>query len=180
MKLAEHTLAAAGMGVHANRWMGACAKLAWAHNAAMTNEEVVRAYAGAVVAHDRSTIARLRHRDWTSLYPQSGEVVDSTDDDFAILDAYPGGEPQLELTGRLVGTEDRWAVSPLGGGAYRVAGDGENWWAEWRMTYPDGRKWFTIILIELRDGLVWRDTVYWAEPFDPPEWRSQWVRNIGS
>ena len=30
-------------------------------------------------------------------------------------------------------------------------------------------------LMELRDGLVWRETVYWAEPFTAPDWRSRWV-----
>jgi hypothetical protein len=79
----------------------------------------------------------------------------------------------------MVGSEDRWVTSPLGG-AYRVSGDGDSWWGEWRMTYPDGRTWFTVQLIELRDGKVWRETTYWAEPFDAPEWRRQFVDRLGS
>ena len=50
------------------------------------------------------------------------------------------------------------------------------WTAEdFRQRYPDGRVWFTVILIELRDGKVLRETQYWAEPFDPPDWRAAWV-----
>jgi hypothetical protein len=79
--------------------------------------------------------------------------------------------------GRVIGSEDRWAVSPLGG-VYRVAGEGESWWAEWRMRYPDGRIWFTVLLLELRDGKVWRETAYWAEPFEAPAWRAQWVEAL--
>lgn len=142
----------------------------------MTNEELVRRYAEAHMRHDFDTLEQLRHRAWTSVWPQSREVVRGTDMDRAISDAYPGGRPTVEPT-RLVGSEDRWAVSPLGG-VYRVAGEGENWWGEWRMTYPDGRTWFTITLLELRDGKVWRETIYWAEPFEAPEWRAQFVERL--
>jgi hypothetical protein len=68
-------------------------------------------------------------------------------------------------------------MSPSGG-IYRVEGEGENWWAEWRMRYPDGRVFLTVILLELRDGKVWRETLYWAEPFEPPEWRAGHVERI--
>jgi hypothetical protein len=29
--------------------------------------------------------------------------------------------------------------------------------------------------VEFRDGTIWRDTRYYAEPFQAPEWRAQWV-----
>jgi hypothetical protein len=122
-------------------------------------------------------MAKLRHPDWSAVWPQSGEVVRSNAADRQITESYPGGRPKL-LTGRMIGSEDRWAVSPMGG-VYRVSGDGENWWGEWRMTYPDGKTWFTITLIELRDGKVWRETMYWAEPFDAPEWRASFVERLG-
>ena len=46
------------------------------------------------------------------------------------------------------------------------------------MTYPDGRTWFTITLLELRDGKIWHETTYWAEPFDAPEWRRNFVDHL--
>jgi hypothetical protein len=46
------------------------------------------------------------------------------------------------------------------------------------MRYPDGRVWWTILLLELRDGKILRETQYWAEPFDPPSWRAEWVERI--
>ncbi len=155
-------------------------RLAWpdgaVHNQPMTNEELVKRYAEAMVAHDFDTLEKLRHPEWCSVWPQSGEVLRGNDTDRAMMAAYPGGMPRFEPK-RLLGSEDRWAVSPLGG-VYRVAGEGENWWGEWRMTYPDGRMWFTIDLIELRDGKVWRETTYWAEPFEAPEWRSHFVERL--
>jgi hypothetical protein len=141
-----------------------------------TNEEIVRRYADAVTRWDYDAISALRHAEWTAVWPQSGEVVRSTDADRQITQGYPGGTPQLQ-PGRLVGSEDRWITSPLGG-AFRVSGDGESWWTEWSMTYPDGRTWFTINLIEVRDGKVWRETQYWAEPFVAPEWRQQFVDRL--
>ena len=56
-----------------------------------------------------------------------------------------------------------------------VAGSGDFWWSEWRVTYPDGEHYLCVDLVELRDGKVWRETVYWATPFDAPAWRSPWV-----
>ena len=28
------------------------------------------------------------------------------------------------------------------------------------------------------DGKIWREVEYWADPFDPPAWRSQWVQAL--
>ena len=40
----------------------------------------------------------------------------------------------------------------------------------------DGGQVFTIVaIIELRDGKMWRDTRYYAEPFEAPEWRAKWA-----
>ena len=142
----------------------------------MTNEEVVRRYADAATRWDYETMDSLRHAQWSAVWPQSREVVRSTADDRQITLGYPGGRPTL-ITERIIGSEDRWVTSPLGG-AYRVSGDGDTWWGEWRMTYPDGKTWFTITLIELRDSKIWRETTYWAEPFDAPEWRRTFVERL--
>ena len=54
-------------------------------------------------------------------------------------------------------------------------GSGDFWWSEWRVTYPDGGVYLVVELLELRDGLVYRETVYWASPFEAPDWRAPWV-----
>src|SRR5688500_12092604 len=116
----------------------------------LTNEELVHRYTEATMRHDHAQLESMRHRDWSVLWPQSREVVHGSENFRAIVEHYPGGQPQL-LRERVVGSEDQWAISPLGG-AYRVAGAGSNWWAEWRMVYPDGRTYWSIALLELRDG----------------------------
>ena len=79
----------------------------------------------------------------------------------------------------MVGAEDRWVVSP-GNTVMRVIGSGDFWWAEWRMTYPDGSTWICVDLMELHEGKVYREVVYWALPFDAPSWRAPWVASDAS
>jgi hypothetical protein len=35
-----------------------------------------------------------------------------------------------------------------------------------------------VSIVELRDGEMWRDTRYYAEPFEDPEWRARWVERM--
>jgi hypothetical protein len=138
-----------------------------------TNEDVVRRYAEASAACDRGALAALRHPDWQALWPQSGERVVGHAHWAEIAQSYPGGQPRIEMD-RLVGSEDRWIVTP-GNTVARIAGTGDFWWGEWRMTYPDGKVYQCVSLIEMRDELIWRETVYWAEPFPAPDWRRPFV-----
>lgn len=32
--------------------------------------------------------------------------------------------------------------------------------------------------LEFRDGRIARETAYWAEPFEAPEWRAEWVHRL--
>jgi hypothetical protein len=31
-----------------------------------------------------------------------------------------------------------------------------------------------VSVVELRDGKMWRDTRYYTEPFQAPEWKARW------
>jgi hypothetical protein len=33
-------------------------------------------------------------------------------------------------------------------------------------------------IVELKDGKMWRDTRYYAERFEVPEWRARWVERM--
>ena len=76
---------------------------------------------------------------------------------------------------RTVGSEDRGVVTP-GNTVMRVAGSGDFWWSEWQIDYPTGESYLVVDLIELRGGLVHRETMYWAAPFEAPAWRAPWVQ----
>jgi hypothetical protein len=49
---------------------------------------------------------------------------------------------------------------------------------EVELTYPDGSRYLGVSILELRDGKVLRETDYYAQPFQAPEWRAQWVERM--
>jgi hypothetical protein len=57
----------------------------------------------------------------------------------------------------------------------RVVGSGDVWVIEARSDYGDGQIFNVAMIVEFRDGKIWRDTRYYAEPFEAPAWRAQWV-----
>ena len=142
-----------------------------------SNEDVVRAYLAAHQAHDYDAVDRLRAVDWTTEWPQSGERVRGAANDRAIMDNWPGGLPEAD-TIRVVGSEDRWVMTP----AFtfqRIVGKGDSWWADGTATYPDGSRWFVVGLLELRDGKLLREVWYFAPPLEAPAWRAEWVERTG-
>jgi len=141
-----------------------------------SNEEVVHDYLRAMVENDSEAFARLRDPDWFLDYPQSGERIRGQANDRAVADHYPGGLPEVD-TGRIVGSEDRWVVTPSFTFA-RIAGSGDTWWVEGTATYPGGSVWYVATMYQLRGGRILREVTYWAEPFDPPAWRAAWVERI--
>jgi hypothetical protein len=42
------------------------------------------------------------------------------------------------------------------------------------ITY-EGKPAYTVSIMEFRDGKVAHETQYFADPFDAPAWRAQWV-----
>ena len=56
----------------------------------------------------------------------------------------------------------------------RVRGEGNLWIIELVITY-DGRPVNVVGIMEFRDGKIAHETHHYADPFEPPEWRSQWV-----
>jgi hypothetical protein len=118
--------------------------------------ELVRRYAEASRDDDFETLARLRHPEWQETWPQSGEIVTSSANYHDLRVNRPEGAPRVEI------------------GA-SAGGSGDDWWAELIVHYADGSRWLAITLIELRDGLVHRERIYFGQPFAPPAWRAKWV-----
>ena len=56
----------------------------------------------------------------------------------------------------------------------RIVGEGNLWLTEYVINY-EGKRAYTVSIMELRDGKVSRETQYFADPFDAPAWRAQWV-----
>jgi len=55
-----------------------------------------------------------------------------------------------------------------------VYGDGDLVVAEATLTYGD-KPYSAVLIFLMRDGKIAKEIGYWAEPFDAPAWRAEWV-----
>jgi ketosteroid isomerase-like protein len=56
----------------------------------------------------------------------------------------------------------------------RVRGGGDAWTAEVAVRY-DGGPWnYGVSILEFDGDKIARETIYYAEPFEAPEWRARW------
>ena len=113
-----------------------------------TNEDIARHYAEAAGRLDLDAMSpsatRTGRRSGRSRASASSAATTT-----AGSSTYPGGHPTSEIE-RVVGAEDRWVVTAANT-VQLIAGSGDFWWSEWKMTYPDGRRYYCVELIELRD-----------------------------
>ena len=59
----------------------------------------------------------------------------------------------------------------------RIRGEGNLWITELNITY-DGRPVYIVTVMEFTDDKVAHETHYYADPFEVPKWRSQWVERV--
>lgn len=142
-----------------------------------SNREVVERYMQAIVERDLDAQDQLRHPDYVSDYPQSGERIRGPKSARAILDNYPEGLPPAKKVA-VKGGEDRWVATPVGT-LLRITGTGDVYTAYFTAVYPgDTRPWHCMGIVELRDGKVAKEVIVFGAPFDAPAWRAQWVERM--
>jgi hypothetical protein len=90
-------------------------------------------------------------------YPQSGERIVGRSNLQALRSHHPG--------------------KPSGFNVRRMLGSGNLWITEYIITYQ-GRPAYTVSIMEFTNGKVVHETQYFADPFEAPAWRSQWVQQI--
>ena len=54
---------------------------------------------------------------------------------------------------------------------FRISGNGHLWVSECIISY-DGVPSHSVSIMEFSNGLVAHETQYFADPFDPPQWRA--------
>ena len=136
------------------------------------NRRIVERYIAAL-PDGFDELARLRHEEFVEEWPQSGETIRGHANYRAIHERYPGGTPETESR-RLVGSEDRWVMTPSFT-PIRIVGAGDTYTAVFSAMYPErGAQWI-VAIIELRDGKVIKQTTYFAQPFEAAAWRAAWV-----
>src|SRR5215210_38815 len=100
---------------------------------------------------------KLRHEDFVMEMPQSGERIRGRKKMREFQEAYPT-PPTIHLR-RVIVREGLWVI------------EGVN-------DYGEGQVFTVVVIFELRDGKIWRDTRYYAEPFEVPRWRANLVERM--
>jgi hypothetical protein len=91
-------------------------------------------------------------------YVQSGERIRGKANIIASRQAYPGRPAAFEV--------------------HRSAGTSEVQVVELTLRYDGTDPHPVVAVLDLRDGLVTRERIYIAEPWDPPEYRARWVEPL--
>jgi hypothetical protein len=123
----------------------------------MQEHEVRRLFERLIEAMDPAVEYEARHEDFTVEFPQSGERLDR-DGLRKLQEHFPGGAPEIRLR--------------------RLSGADDVWFRESVIRYADGTVACGVTRVEFRDGRIWKETRYYAEPFEAPAWRAQWVQRM--
>lgn len=100
----------------------------------------------------------LRAADFVMEMPQSGERIRGRDAMRSMQEAFPAPPQSVKVR--------------------RVVGAGRVWVLEAELDYGEG-PWVAAVVLELDDdGLIVRDTRYYAEMSEPPAWRSAWAEAL--
>jgi len=144
--------------------------------------EKVERYRRASATIDIETLAELRHPDYTCTYPQSGERFVGHENWAAAHQDYAARITAQNLDAATVkGGEQKTKVAATASGPFvsapiiQVSDTGNLVVLEGSGAWPDGKSYHFVLILEYRDGLVWRETQYFAEPFEAPEWRGEFT-----
>jgi hypothetical protein len=117
-----------------------------------------RGFVEAINTGDMDVFDALYHDDVVIHWPQSGEVIRGKKSIRELRQAYP--TPPTATLGRIIGSGNLWATEMV-------------------FDY-DGDRFHVIVIHQWRDGLVVRETSYYAAPFQAPAWRTKWVEQAPS
>jgi len=120
------------------------------------NEAVIERLIACINDRRIEVMDELFHDDATMDWPQSRERVAGAANRRAIYSAFP----QLPT------------ITPR-----RMLSAGDLVTLEATLDY-DGPKYETVFIFELDDGRIRKETAYWSEPFEAPDWRADWVESF--
>jgi len=107
-------------------------------------------------ANDFATEHQIYREDAILDYPQSGERF--------------RGRANIQASRKLQPSKKRFKVR-------RILGSGSLWITEY-ILYYDEKPFFTVSIIEFKDGKVAHETQYFDQPFEASAWRSGFVERM--
>jgi hypothetical protein len=120
------------------------------------NRDALERYLETFERRDIDTALELLHDDYVEEYPQSGERIRGKDNWRKIAENYPGLPSVIERS-------------------YVLSGD----LGVMKMTLAyDGNRVYACGIVDFEEGKIGRGRWYFAEPFEAPEWRAQWVERM--
>jgi ketosteroid isomerase-like protein len=120
------------------------------------NRDTLERFFEAFERRDLDALDGLVHDDYIEEYPQSGERIRGKDNARAVNENYPG-------------------LPSLINRSYNISGN----LGVMEMTLEyDGDRVHACEIVEFEEGKIKRARTYFAEPFEAPQWRAQWVERM--
>ena len=120
------------------------------------NRDALERYFQVFEQQDLDAMEELLHDDYVEEYPQSGERIRGKDNWRKIAENYPGLPNMIDHS-------------------YVLSGD----LGVMKMTLEyNSNRVYACEIVDLEDGKIKRARAYFAEPFEAPEWRAQWVERM--
>jgi hypothetical protein len=125
---------------------------------------------------DDAAIRAALVRHWSDLENQA--LVHEIYDDEVVLEFPQGGERLVGLR-NVRGMREAYPAR-VDIAVKRIRGGGALWVSEVVITYDGARPMHAVNIMEIRDGKVIHETIYFGEPWEAPAWRAPWVERMPS
>ena len=122
----------------------------------MNNKQILENFWSTMETNDFHAASQLLHDEYLLEWPQSGERIAGRESFAAINTNYPA--------------EGKWRFS-----INHIVSEGDLVVTDVNVT--DGKAIGRAVTFStIRDEKIWRQIEFWPEPFEAPEWRTQWVQ----
>lgn len=119
------------------------------------SKQIVERFWATMQSNDFKAVGGLLHDDYTLEWPQSGERIRGRANFVAVNENYPA--------------HGRWEFA-----IHRIIAEGNEVVSDVDVTdgIVSGR---VLTFSTIRDGKILHQTEFWPDPFEPAEWRTQWI-----